>query len=215
MHDIFPVLRVLGMLMVLFALSMLVPLSVSWVQNDGVWQVWPAAMLINMVLGLGLWWSMRRHTKELQARHGVILVTLVWGCLPLCAALPMMGVFYVQGGAPLPFTYAYFEAVSGLTTSGATVLTGLDQLPVSLNIWRTFLQWLGGMGILILAVAIMPLLGVGGSQLFRAEAAGPVKDTKLTPRITSTAKGLWGCTRFSQSAVALRSGWRACHRLMP
>lgn len=192
MHDIFPVLRVLGMLIVLFALSMLVPLSVSWTMHDGVWQVWPVAMLINMVLGLGLWWSMRSHTKELQARHGVILVTLVWGCLPLCAALPMMGVFYVQGGASLSFTYAYFEAVSGLTTSGATVLKGLDELPVSLNVWRTFLQWLGGMGILILAVAIMPLLGVGGSQLFRAEAAGPVKDTKLTPRITSTAKGLWG-----------------------
>ena len=94
--------------------------------------------------------------------------------------------------APLSFTHAYFEAVSGLTTTGSTAVSGLDALPVSVNVWRTFLQWLGGMGILILAVAVLPLLGVGGSQLFKAEAAGPVKDAKLTPRMTSTAKGLWG-----------------------
>jgi trk system potassium uptake protein TrkH len=103
-----------------------------------------------------------------------------------------MMLIYNQLGLDLSFTYAYFEAVSGLTTAGSSVLSNLDALPVSLNIWRTFLQWIGGMGILILAVAILPLLGVGGSQLFRAEAAGPVKDTKLTPRITGTAKGLWG-----------------------
>jgi len=168
-----------------------VPLAASWLWDDGVWQAWPGAMGVTVVLGLLLWALMRHHKQELQPRHGVILVTLVWVCLPLSAALPMVLVFH-QMGQSLSFTYAYFEAVSGLTTAGSSVLSNLDSLPVSLNIWRTFLQWIGGMGILILAVAIMPLLGVGGSQLFRAEAAGPVKDTKLTPRITGTAKGLWG-----------------------
>lgn len=191
MRDLFPVLRVLGMLLVFFALSMNVPLAAAWIWQDGMWQVWPIAMAVTMLVGVLLWLLMRHHRQELQPRHGVILVTLVWVCLPLSAALPMILVYH-QLGQTLPFTYAYFEAVSGLTTAGSSVLSHLDTLPVSLNIWRTFLQWLGGMGILILAVAIMPLLGVGGSQLFRAEAAGPVKDTKLTPRITGTAKGLWG-----------------------
>ena len=191
MRDLFPVLRVLGLLLVLFACSMSVPLAASWLAEDGVWQIWPAAMGVSVAAGLALWFCMREYRQELQPRHGVILVTLVWVCLPLSAALPMT-MIYESMGRSLPFTYAYFEAVSGLTTTGSSVLSGLDALPVSLNIWRTFLQWIGGMGILILAVAIMPLLGVGGSQLFRAEAAGPVKDTKLTPRINSTAKGLWG-----------------------
>ena len=191
MRDLFPVLRVLGMLLVFFALSMNVPLAAAWIWQDGMWRVWPIAMAVTMLVGVLLWLLMRHHRQELQPRHGVILVTLVWVCLPLSAALPMMLVYH-QLGQTLPFTYAYFEAVSGLTTAGSSVLSHLDTLPVSLNIWRTFLQWLGGMGILILAVAIMPLLGVGGSQLFRAEAAGPVKDTKLTPRITGTAKGRWG-----------------------
>ena len=190
MRDLFPVLRVLGVLLVFFAVSMTVPLAASLFSHDGMWRAWPTAMAATIVVGTVMWFCMRHHKQELQPRHGVILVTLVWVCLPLSAALPMVLVYH-QMGMELPFTYAYFEAVSGLTTTGSSVLSHLDALPISLNIWRTFLQWLGGMGILILAVAIMPLLGVGGSQLFRAEAAGPVKDTKLTPRITGTAKGLW------------------------
>ncbi len=191
MRDLFPVLRVLGLLLVFFALSMNVPLAAAWFLQDGMWQVWAQAMGCTVALGLAMWLLMRRYKQELHPRHGVILVSLVWLCLPLSAALPLI-LGYQQMGQSLSFTHAYFEAVSGLTTAGSSVLSGLDRLPISLNIWRTFLQWIGGMGILILAVAIMPLLGVGGSQLFRAEAAGPVKDTKLTPRITGTAKGLWG-----------------------
>ncbi|MBX9836241.1 MAG: TrkH family potassium uptake protein, partial [Burkholderiaceae bacterium] len=106
-------------------------------------------------------------------------------------------------GRPMSFTHAYFEAVSGLTTTGSTVLSNLDTLPVSVNVWRTFLQWIGGMGILILAVAVLPLLGVGGAQLFKAEAAGPIKDTKLTPRMTETAKGLWGVYALFSIACVL------------
>ena len=190
MRDLLPVLRVLGMLMVMFALSMLLPFAVSWFTDDGIWRIYPWAIGITAAAGLSLWIGLDHFRRELQPRHGVILVTLVWVVLPLCAMLPLvLGMGHV--GLSISFTHAYFEAVSGLTTTGATVLTGLDALPVSINVWRTFLQWLGGMGILILAVAILPLLR-GGAQLFRAEAAGPIKDTKLTPRVTETAKGLWG-----------------------
>ncbi|MBP6598997.1 MAG: TrkH family potassium uptake protein [Giesbergeria sp.] len=191
MTDVFPVLRVLGMLIMLFALAMGVPLAVSWYAQDGVWQVYPIAMGVALLAGLGLLIGMRNYKRELQPRHGVMLVSLVWALLPLFAAVPLM-LAHQQIGRPMSFTHAYFEAVSGLTTTGSTVLSNLDTLPVSVNVWRTFLQWIGGMGILILAVAILPLLGVGGAQLFKAEAAGPIKDTKLTPRMTETAKGLWG-----------------------
>lgn len=202
MADMFPVLRVLGILVMVFALAMGFPLGVSWFAQDGVWRVYPLAMGFTLCVGAALWWGMRRHARELQPRHGVMLVTLVWVLLPLFATLPLLLALH-QVGRPLSFTHAYFEAVSGLTTTGATVLSGLDALPVSVNVWRTFLQWVGGMGILILAVAVLPLLGVGGSQLFRAEAAGPVKDAKLTPRMTETAKGLWGVYAVFSTSCAL------------
>jgi trk system potassium uptake protein TrkH len=191
MVDLFPVLRVLGILTMVFSLSMGLPLLVSLWTQDGVWRVYLVAMGATLTAGAWLWWRLRLFRQELQPRHGVMLVSLVWTLFPLSAAIPLMLAGH-DIGRPMSFTHAYFEAVSGLTTTGSTVLSGLDSLPVSINVWRTFLQWMGGMGILILAVAVLPLLGVGGSQLFRAEAAGPVKDTKLTPRMTGTAKGLWG-----------------------
>ena len=191
MVDLFPVLRVLGILIMVFSLSMGLPLAVSLWTGDGVWRAYPLAMAATLMAGAWLWWRLRLFRQELQPRHGVMLVSLVWMLFPLSAALPLMLAGH-HIDRPLSFTHAYFEAVSGLTTTGSTVLSGLDTLPVSINVWRTFLQWMGGMGILILAVAVLPLLGVGGSQLFKAEAAGPVKDTKLTPRMTGTAKGLWG-----------------------
>lgn len=202
MHDLLPVLRVLGMLMAMFAMSMLLPFGVSWFTDDGIWRIYPWSIGITAAAGLSLWIGLNHFRRELQPRHGVILVTLVWVVLPLCAMLPLV-LGLGQVGQGISFTNAYFEAVSGLTTTGATVLTGLDTLPVSINVWRTFLQWLGGMGILILAVAILPLLGVGGAQLFKAEAAGPIKDTKLTPRMTETAKGLWAVYGVFSLACAL------------
>lgn len=202
MRDLLPVLRLLGALMVMFGVSMALPLGVSWYLQDGLWPVWLWSLGGTALAGAALWACTDRYRREMQPRHGVILVTLVWVCLPLCACVPLL-LGYAEMGRPLSFTHAYFEAVSGLTTSGATVLSKLDELPQSINIWRTFLQWLGGMGILILAVAILPLLGVGGGQLFRAEAAGPVKDTKLTPRITGTAKGLWGVYAVFSISCAL------------
>ena len=201
MVDMFPVLRVLGMLVMIFASTLLLPMAVSWWTRDGIWFVYLLSMGATASVGAWLWWSFRVFRRELQPRHGVMLVSLVWLLLPLSASLPLMLAGHYLG-RPMTFTHAYFEAVSGLTTTGSTVMSGLDALPLSVNLWRTFLQWMGGMGILILAVAVLPLLGVGGSQLFKAEAAGPVKDAKLTPRMTGTAKGLWGVYAMFSLACA-------------
>ena len=186
-------LRVLGaLLMLLLARHAACRWACRWAHDDGLRHVCaivgraspsPAALL--------LWGGLRRYKRELQPRHGILLVSLTWVLLPLFATLPLMLALDASAGRSTS-PHAYFEAVSGLTTTGATVLAKLDALPVSINVWRTFLQWLGGMGILVLAVAILPLLGVGGSQLFKAEVAGPIKDSKLTPRMKETAKGLWG-----------------------
>lgn len=174
------------MVLMLFAGCMLLPLAFSLGLGDGVHAAYAQAIGVTFFCGIALWWLTRRAGRELRVRDGFLLVSLVWTVLPAFAALPLM----MQLPA-LSFTDAYFEAASGLTASGATVLSGLDHLPPSLNLWRGFMIWLGGMGVIVLAVAIMPLLGVGGSQLFKAETPTPMKDTKLTPRIAETAKGLW------------------------
>ena len=202
MHDVLPVLRVLGVILAMFALAQGVPLLAALWADEPYWPYYLIAMLITAGSSVALWWGLRRHKRELLPRHGVLLVSLVWLVLPLFAALPLLMVMD-NLGRPLTLTHAYFEAVSGLTTTGATVLSQLDSLPLSVNVWRTFMQWLGGMGILILAVAVLPLLGVGGSQLFKAEAAGPIKDTKLTPRMMQTAKGLWSVYMAFSLACAL------------
>jgi trk system potassium uptake protein TrkH len=186
MQRVAPILHILGLVIMLFAVTMLLPLTVAFVLDDAALPAYDEALAITAASGAVTWFATRRHTRELQIRDGFLLVTLVWSVLPAFAALPLL--FFFQ---ELSFTDAYFESMSGVTTTGATVLTGLDELPPSINLWRGFLQWLGGMGIIVLAVAILPLLGVGGRQLFKAETPGPMKDARLTPRITETAKGLW------------------------
>jgi trk system potassium uptake protein TrkH len=181
-----PVLAVLGGVLMLFAAAMLVPLAFSFFGGDAALAAYDESIAITLGVGLVLFLWGRRTKRELQPRDGFLLVSLVWTVMPAFGALPLM--FHLPG---LSFTDAYFEAVSGLTTTGATVLTGLDQMPTSINVWRCFMVLIGGMGILVLAVAILPLLGVGGSQLFKAETPGPMKDQKLTPRIAETARGLW------------------------
>lgn len=202
---VFPV---LGVVVMAFALTMLVPLGASLGIQDGAHHafVWP--MVVTGGVGAVLRWaSPRKHrSDDLQPRDGILLVGLVWTLLPLFACWPLL-VYFHNAGTPLGFTDAYFEAMSGLTTTGATVLTGLDNLPGSINLWRCFLQWLGGMGILVLAVAILPMLGMGGGQLFRAEATGPMKDAKLTPRITETAKGLWAVYCVLSLACVVAYAW--------
>jgi trk/ktr system potassium uptake protein len=186
MIRLLPVLNVLSVMIAGFAVAMLIPLGISLLYGDAAQGAYDEAVVVTFVTGAVLWLLTRKHRVELQPRDGFLLVSLVWTALPAFATIPLM--LYIDG---LSFTDAYFETVAGLTTTGATVLSGLDRLPPSINFWRCELQWLGGMGIIVLAVAILPLLGVGGSQIMRAETPGPMKETKLTPRITETAKGLW------------------------
>jgi trk system potassium uptake protein TrkH len=197
-----PVLAVLGGVLMLFAAAMLVPLGFAFFGADAAVYAYDESIAITFGVGLVLFLWGRRTRRELQPRDGFLLVSLVWTVMPAFGALPLM--FHLPG---LSFTDAYFEAVSGLTTTGATVLTGLDQMPTSINVWRCFMVLIGGMGILVLAVAILPLLGVGGSQLFKAETPGPMKDQKLTPRIAETARGLW--TVYFAIALACFFAFRA------
>ncbi len=205
--------HVLGMLMALFAVTFVLPLVSALVFQDGTFDDFAIAAGINVVIGLAIAGATRRYKRELKARDGFLLVTLAWVLMSLSAAVPLM--IALPG---ISLTDAYFEAVSGLTTTGSTVITGLENLPPSINLWRHALHWFGGIGIIVLAVAVLPLLGVGGMALYRAETPGPVKDEKLTPRITETAKALWltyiGITAIG--VVALRSagmGWfdALCH----
>ena len=181
-----PVLRALGMIIMLFALNLLPPLILSWVVDDGAQAAYDEVFALTLLCGMYLWYRYRNVRREMNVRDGFLMVVLVWTVLPAFAALPFM----LQLG--ISHTDAYFEAMSGLTTTGATVLSGLDTLPLSINLWRHQLVWVGGMGLIVLAIAILPLLGIGGRQMFKAETPGPMKDAKLTPRIASTAKGLWG-----------------------
>ncbi len=180
-----PVLRALGMIIMLFGTTILAPLILSNVANDGAQTVYDEVFALTMLCGLFLWVRYHNVKRDLKIRDGFLMVVLVWTILPAFAALPFM----LQLG--MSFTDAYFEAMSGLTTTGATVVSGLDALPMSINLWRHLLVWIGGMGLIVLAIAILPLLGIGGRQMFKAETPGPMKDAKMTPRIAETSKGLW------------------------
>ncbi len=186
MRTLIAVIRPLGVIGMVMSLSHLVPIAASLLNDDGAARVFCISMLFNFVVALIAFAASRNLKLELKPRDGMLLVVLAWSGGAAFATLPLL--MLIPG---LSFADAYFEAISGLTASGGTVLSGLDALPPSLNIWRGLLVWLGGMGIIVLAVAILPLLGVGGRQIFKAETPGPMKDQKLTPRIAETAKGLW------------------------
>ena len=175
------------MLLGLFSITMLPPMIVSWWYDDGVLNAFLDAFLLILVLGLVLWLPVRRHARELRLRDGFVVVVMFWVALSLSGSVPLL----LSHSADMSATDAVFESVSGLTTTGATVIEGLNAVPQSILYYRQQLQWLGGMGIIVLAVAILPMLGVGGMQLYRAETPGPMKDNKLTPRVTETAKALW------------------------
>ena len=179
--------RILGLLLAAFSLTMLVPVMFSFIYENEV--MWPyiTSTLITFAVAVALWYPVRYVKDDLRLREGFLIVVLFWTVLGTFGALP----FLLSPSLNLGLTDAVFESISGLTTTGATVITGLDALPKSILFYRQSLQWLGGMGIIVLAVAILPLLGVGGMQLYRAETPGPVKDNRLTPRIKETAKALW------------------------
>ncbi|MEN8710981.1 MAG: TrkH family potassium uptake protein [Arenicellales bacterium] len=181
------ILKVLGFLLIIFSVSLLPPLLIGWFDADGTHLVFLQAWVGLLLVGVSMWLPNRSISDELRIRDGFLIVVLFWLVLALSGALPFM----LSENPHMSVVDAVFESMSGLTTTGATVLTGLDELPRSILYYRQQLQWLGGMGIIVLAVAIAPILGVGGMQLFRAEATGPMTNNKLTPRIKETAKALW------------------------
>jgi trk system potassium uptake protein len=187
MERYFPVFRAFSFILFFFGLTMLLPLGVSLAHDDGAVFAYDEAIVVTVLSAIALWLITFRHKGELMPRDAFLLVVLIWGMLPAFACLPLLIWYWPQ----LSVTDAYFEAVSGLTATGATVLVNLDALPASINLWRGQMVWMGGMGLVVLAVAVLPMLGIGGRQMFKAETPGPMKETRMTPRIAQTAKGLW------------------------
>ncbi|WP_036770155.1 Trk system potassium transporter TrkH [Photorhabdus australis] len=179
--------RIVGLLVILFSVTMIIPGLVALIYRDGAGRAFSQTFILALVIGLMLWIPNREQKHELKPREGFLIVVLFWTVLGSVGALP----FIFSEQPNLSITDAFFESFSGLTTTGATTLIGLDSLPKAILFYRQMLQWLGGMGIIVLAVAILPLLGVGGMQLYRAEMPGPLKDNKMRPRIAETAKTLW------------------------
>src|SRR5262245_18264035 len=178
----------MGVLLMLFSTSMLPPMLVSLLYRDGSLSPFLHSLLVTLGTGILVWLPVRRigaKDRNLRLREGFVIVSAFWFVLGVFGALPLII------GVPMSFTDGVFESISGFTTTGATVLSGLDDMPKSLLYCRSQLHFLGGMGIIVLAVAMLPSLGVGGMQLYCAETPGTVKDTKLTPRITESAKYLW------------------------
>ncbi|MDT8319794.1 MAG: TrkH family potassium uptake protein [Xanthomonadales bacterium] len=179
--------RVVGFLIAWSSVMMLPPALVSFWYRDGSLTLFLLSATILLAAGLTIYFPVRRAQQELRVRDGFVIVVAAWLAMVLVSALP----FALAEAPDLSYVDAVFESMSGLTTTGATIIAEIDGLPRSLLYYRQQLQWLGGMGIIVLAVAILPMLRIGGMQLYRAEMPGPVKDAKLTPRIAETAKALW------------------------
>jgi trk system potassium uptake protein TrkH len=204
MRSLLAILNVLGALLALFAGYYLLPVATALIYGEtATLHAFLYCAGGTLAAGVALLLLTRRYRAELKPRDGYLLVSLSWMAVTLTAAIPLM-----LAAPHLSFTDAFFESMSGLSTTGSTIITGLDSLPHAVNLWRHALHWLGGMGIIVLAVAVLPLLGVGGMQMYRAESPGPVKDAKLTPRITETAKALW-LVYAGFSAVCILTLWAA------
>ena len=191
--------KILGILLMLFSSIQLVPLTLALMEQDGSAAGFISAICITFFSGLLMWFPLRNARHELRIRDGFLITSMFWTVLGLFGALP----FALADTLDLTPVSAIFESLSGLTATGATVIVGLDSLPHSILIYRQLLQWLGGIGIIVVAVAILPMLGVGGMQLYRAETTGPSKDSKLTPRITETAKALFSVYLLLTIACAI------------
>ncbi len=179
--------RIIGFLIAGSSLMMLPPVLVSWWYHDGTANLFLISAALLLLTGSLVYLPVRNAVRELRLRDGFLVVVSSWLVLVLVGALP----FVLMVSPGISYVDAVFESMSGLTTTGATIITHIDDLPRAVLYYRQQLQWLGGMGIIVLAVAILPILRIGGMQLFRAEMPGPMKDSKLTPRITETAKALW------------------------
>lgn len=188
-HRYMAVQRLIGILLMLFSLAaMLPPIIVDQIYEASVTQAFLEAQWITLLAGALVWWPTRRAKSELKNRDGFLIAVLFWVMLSLFGALPLL----FSGLAWDNPVDALFESLSGLTTTGmTTVAHGVDQLPHAINFYRAFLHWLGGMSIIVLALAVLPILSIGGMQLSRADTPGPMKDSRLTPRVTGTARSLW------------------------
>ena len=212
---VMPIVHVLSKLGLLFSLLLAVPTLMSYFYHDSAFFVFAYTALTVLLVSCVTWVLTLRFNRELRPRDGFTLVLMLWLAFAVVAAMPIY--FYMPS---MSFTDAFFEAMSGLTTTGATVISGLDTLAPSVNFWRHMLNWLGGMGIIVLAVAILPMLGVGGTQLFKAEIPGMDKESKMAPRISQVAKRLWFAYALTTAAafVSLHiagMGWfdALCHAM--
>src|SRR5688572_14499897 len=178
------IIRTLGVLFLLFSTTLLPPIGISLLYNDGEIQYFSMTFAIALIAGVGLWWPFRRDSSAIRSRDGFLIVALMWSAMSLLGTVPFMLVLGVG------FADAFFESVSGYTTTGATVLIGLDAMSPSILFYRQEIQWLGGIGVIVLAVALLPMLGIGGMQLYKAETAGALKDERFTPRLARTARNL-------------------------
>jgi len=181
------ILKIVGVFLMLFSIVMLPPAFTGMYFGDGDVDAFFLSFAWTFFSGFMLWLLFRRQNFVLRTRDGFVVVVLFWTVLGMFGAIP----FLLTDAKSISVSDAVFESISGLTTTGATILTQIQDLPHAVLLYRHLLQWLGGMGIIVLAVAVLPMLGVGGMQLYRAETPGPVKDSKLTPRIAETAKALW------------------------
>ena len=193
---VMPIIHVLSKLGLLFSLLLAVPTLMSYFYHDSAFIVFAYTALTVLLVSCVTWVLPLRFNRELRPRDGFTLVLMLWLGFAVVAAMPIY--FYMPS---MSFTDAFFEAMSGLTTTGATVISGLDTLDPSVNFWRHMLNWLGGMGIIVLAVAILPMLGVGGTQLFKAEIPGMDKESKMAPRISQVAKRLWFAYALATAAA--------------
>jgi trk system potassium uptake protein TrkH len=188
------VIRTLGVLLLLFSSTLIPPIVVSVIYTDGEFWHFSATFAVALAAGLGLWLPLYRKPHAIRNRDGFVIVAMMWVAMSALGSLPFML------GLDMSFADALFESTSGYTTTGSTVIVGLDSLPESILFYRQEINWLGGIGVIVLAVALLPMLGIGGMQLYRAETPGPVKDERLTPRIAGTARTL--CVLYIWMTVA-------------
>jgi len=196
------VIRTSGLLAVIFSLSLLLPLLVGFIYQEDHLAIFLWPMLVSFVAGMVLWNPRRPLQTRISRKDGFLIVALFWVLMSTLGAWPLWL------GVDLSFTEAFFESTSAITTTGATVITGLDGLPHSVLFYRQLLQWMGGMGLIVLGIAVLPMLGIGGMQLYRAEAPGPMKEEKMTPRLANTARALW-LIYLSLTAACALAYWLA------
>jgi trk system potassium uptake protein TrkH len=178
------IIHTLGVLFLLFSTTLLPPIGISFWYNDGEIRHFSITFAIALIVGVILWLPFKADSHAIRSRDGFLIVALMWTAMSLLGAVPFMLAL------DLSFADAFFESASGYTTTGSTVLEGLDSMAPSILFYRQEIQWLGGIGVIVLAVALLPMLGIGGMQLYKAETAGPLKDERFTPRLARTARGL-------------------------